>query len=282
MSLRAEQTLGPRHTDSRWYRAAYNYAVSERLLFEQAQSARRKSEARRKPLTLDDLTGEVAALLLVVSRATKASGRPARWLPRLVRAWPGGRRNARAMHPFLENTMEPCTAILLAGVLLESKRRSTGAIRTRTELIRLLDQLVGEANAGRDREKKADQRRAVTGRRRAKRHLISAEALVRYVQGQTPLGYRTRYNLACFYSRSARQDRDEHPRKYRQELKESLDQLKIAFADCPPRERSQLAAWAAEDPALRPLDAGPQEIKKAFRELIREKKSRTRGKLTRR
>ena len=281
MSLRAERCLDRRHTDVKWYRVAYNFALTERLFYEKTLKAGRSGANARAP-KLEELTGELAALLLLIERATTTSSWPLRFTP----YWPGQGQSGRALHPFLKSTMEPCTALLLAGVLLDWGSQPSGqTIRDREHLIQLLERQVADAPDPPDLELDvpASQGKRPSGESKSPSELqphISADALVAYVEngGRRPgsvalrtkrIGWRTRFNLACYYSRRADHEKDESPRE--KFLARSLKELTKSWSDCPARERTQLIKSPRKDPALEALrDAKNPQIKQGLELLMKD------------
>jgi hypothetical protein len=95
-----------------------------------------------------------------------------------------------------------------------------------------------------------------------------AEGVVRRVRSGRRLSYRAHYNFACYEAGRAK-IASSYPEGADVEdaLQESFDHLTSAIEGAPPEKQGDLARWAKDDPALKPLVEANKRFAAQFRDL---------------
>jgi hypothetical protein len=207
-----------------WYQVMYNLAAHQAHL---AMEPRGRIELpilrRAAPSFYGDALG-TAVVLLAASSTTllelQDEDQSRRWWERR-KPHPRGQ-----LHSFLEETMEPASAVLVAGLLDERVGgfEQVGNIPSREQIPQLMLSI---------RSTEA----APPGLR---------EQLIDYAQNRPRISYRVHYNLACYCSgRSG--DGDEET------VARALRELARGLNEAPASDRRSLAQWARADPSLKEL-----------------------------
>lgn len=210
------------HRRPEWFQVKYNLAAqkahlslvreSEDIVADPSAGATDPSE------DLADAIEHASTLLLETATLLEASPDPPIFA------------EAPKLRPFLAETLEPATAVLLAGTLHRRAAYGRGwswglpRIDARGDLIRVLER---EAPP-------------------------SPDALIVYVMRAKEISYRVRYNLACYFAEKSPGPR--HP-----DIDEAWRQLRFALAKAPRIEAVALANWASEDPSLQHLAIARRE-----------------------
>jgi hypothetical protein len=205
-----------------WYQLMYNLAAHQAHLSMEPRRNRRAGFPilqRAAPSFFGDALA-TATVLLAASSTTlmeiDAAMRRRRWWERNV---PQPRSQLRT---FLGETMEPASAVLVAGLLNEQ----AGQQLERSLTIEWRDEIPELVLQRRDIEPAA----------------LSA-ALVQYVLELPRISYRVHYNLACYFSGLLSSNSEKV-------ADNSLQELRTALQTAPDSERRSLAAWAPQDPSL--------------------------------
>jgi len=219
----------------------------------------------KRAVLLNEATEEARVLL----RTTVRTLRFAR-IENIWRWWgvlPPG-KEGRLLRSFLDDSVEPSAAVLLAGALLETGtpyRFTNRRTPTREELQRMLEDPTALEPA---------ELLAYAVDAAAKRD-AAAHARFKWRPRRVVYTARPHYSFACFFSRVAALDREAQEPS----LERSVAELGRFFAKEPRHDyRATLAAWARRDPSLKKVRRDPL-TRDRFAELI-ESNSRARPPLT--
>lgn len=213
-----------------WYQVTYNLAAQKAhiaLEAEAALAATADSELGRAMLWFRRLLGDRDPMDLVRGYQREAHEHAHKLLQQTALALQADdlaaeqersgrvqpKRLERKLRKFLEDTVEPTGAVLLAGLT----RSAFGSEHDDSRAITTRDELVEALNIG----------------------TPAPTSLVGYVMERRDLSYRVHYNLACYFA-------DENTRI-------AWENFREAISSAPRFEATVLADWARRDPSLEPL-----------------------------
>jgi len=206
-----------------WYQLMYNLAAHQaHFAMEPHRRVDHPILFRAAPSFFGDARSTAAVLLAAASRTLvelEDAVRERRWWERRLS------EPLVQLRTFLAETMEPASAVLLAGLLSDRRGEpieSTFRVSNRSEIPELVFPISESTSAG------------------------LSDALVRYVLELPAISYRVHYNLACYFSGLLGREDGET-------ATEALRELDRALRGAPASERRALAAWAPNDPSLRAL-----------------------------
>jgi hypothetical protein len=229
-----------------WYQVSYSLAaqrvhaalqaIADRpSLFDRLLGEDDADRKRGLELVEDARNGAVALLIAALSTASEPS------------------KIDERLHGFLTTTVEPTTAVLLAGLLTRPEFQAKGTVE-----LTLPD-------PGSPPIVEPDERSnllAALENPKTERGAL-AQALIDFAFSPTR-SYRVNYNLACLAAGRTKRDDNGDARK------RALDYLRDALDEVPASRRVQLAEWAGLDPALRPLRGSNEFDKLLSRHLLPE------------
>jgi hypothetical protein len=228
--------IPPHETRERaiWYQVTYNLAAHQAHSALATDASRVQQHARQG--LLDDARYTAARLLATAATTLteiEAAGRRRRWWWERHRL-PDAQDQLQA---FLSETTEPSSAILFAGLIIETTRPletetadDSLEISNRSELPNIATRVI--------RQEMSSSPDAVSS------------ALVEYALTRPTISYRVHYNAACYFSGLTPQS---PPRDSVDNGRIALQELENALHDAPASERRALTKWTESDPSLEQL-----------------------------